>query len=272
VDCQWIEKNLEALFCDRLNEEESRLARSHIDNCAACGREARALNAIDPLIKSHFQRELEIARRPRVFHRARVFGLAGVAASVAIVLFLVLIRPTNSTSVVTPTAGFPTETPVVSNEPTRPVKEEDAIEIKRAKPEPSSPVDRKRQPPLPPVTANSPDFLVTDPAGYSHTLDEYRGRVVLIAVWSQNQTESIANIERLHRANSTNPKFRLIGVSTARQPKPANTTFPIFYNEGSKLFGAQPGEFVLLDENGTAELRGSLTKDVENLRKILQSK
>jgi hypothetical protein len=122
------------------------------------------------------------------------------------------------------------------------------------------------------VTSNSPDFLVTDPAGYSHNIEEYRGRVVVVGVWSHDQAESIANLERLYRANATNEKLRLIGVSNQHEPKPANTTFPIFYNQGSKLFGAKPGEFVLLDESGTAELRGSLVKDFDNLAKALRTK
>ena len=86
VDCRWVEKNLEALFCDSLNEEESRRARAHIENCAMCRKEAQALNAIDPLVKNYFQRELEIARRPRAIDTRRVAGLSGaVAAALAIV-------------------------------------------------------------------------------------------------------------------------------------------------------------------------------------------
>ena len=61
VDCKWVEKNLEALFCDRLNPEQDQLARRHIDSCVSCRNEVQALNAIDPLIKNHFRRELEIA-------------------------------------------------------------------------------------------------------------------------------------------------------------------------------------------------------------------
>jgi hypothetical protein len=64
-------------------------------------------------------------------------------------------------------------------------------------------------------------------------------------------------------------KFRFVGVSNARVEKPANATFPVFYNQGSKVFGARSGEFVLLDQNGGVLLRGSLTKDIENLRETL---
>src|SRR5262245_628030 len=73
VDCQWVGKNLEALFCDALTESEERLARTHIKNCTLCRNDANALNSIDPLIKSYFRRELEIARRLRVISQRKGF-------------------------------------------------------------------------------------------------------------------------------------------------------------------------------------------------------
>src|SRR4029450_6759607 len=97
VDCQWVGKNLEALFCDGLTESEERQARMHIKNCTSCRNEADAWTAIGPLIKSYFRRELEIARRPRVVHKGRVFGITGAAATVFAVLLLFLIRTTHST-------------------------------------------------------------------------------------------------------------------------------------------------------------------------------
>ena len=132
--------------------------------------------------------------------------------------------------------------------------------------------DDRRQPTAPKVTSNSPDFLVTDPAGYSHTLDEYQGHVVVIAVWRHDQSEVIANIERLYKANSANAKLRFVGVSNERRPKPAGTTFPVLYNQGSKLFGAQPGGFVVLDETGAVQTRGSLLRDFDSLSQTLRSK
>jgi hypothetical protein len=274
VDCQWVEKNLEALFSEKLGEEESRLFRAHVESCVPCRREVQALNAIDPLIKSYFQHELRIARRPRAINRARVFGLSAAAAVFAAVLVLLVMRTPQTPSVLPPVANSEPSAPVVEPPTPPPIKEHEPAEVLRSKPtagEPNATPDVRPQK-SPAVTANSPDFLVTDPAGYSHNIEEYRGRVVVVGVWSRNQAESIANLERLYRANATNTKLRLLGVSNEHEPKPTNTTFPIFYNQGSKLFGAKPGEFVLLDENGAAELRGSLVKDFDNLTKALRAK
>jgi len=64
----------------------------------------------------------------------------------------------------------------------------------------------------------------------------------------------------------------VLAVSIDQSAKPANTTFPILYNQGSKLFGAQAGDFVVLDQNGTVELRGSLVKDFDDLVRTLRAR
>src|SRR5437773_2193333 len=113
VDCQWVEKNLEALFSDGLSEEENRLARAHIENCVSCRKETQALIAIDPLIKTYFRRQLGIARRPRVARRARVLTLGGAAAAVLVVLLLLLVRMPQTTPSTGPVAVQPNPVPGV---------------------------------------------------------------------------------------------------------------------------------------------------------------
>jgi hypothetical protein len=273
VDCKWVEKNLEVLFCDGPGTEDSRVARDHIESCVSCRNEVQALNAIDPLIKHYFQLQLETARQPRTIDTRKVFGVGAAAVTlIAVLLFAVLRTP--QTTAIPPFA--PTETRIAPTEPIQPpapIKDNSEPQIERAKPSPNPglPVDRK---PLAaaPLSPDSPDFLVTDPAGYSHTLDDYRDHVLIIGVWAPDQLESAASLDRLYRTFGTNPKFRFLGVSDQQVPKPANTIFPAVYNQGSKLFGAKPGEYVLLDENGSVLERGSLLKDFEHLRLALQGK
>src|SRR5262245_43641191 len=125
VDCQWIEKNLKALFCDGLSEGDDRLARMHIDACASCRSQVQALRAIDPLIKSHFRRELEIARRPRVFHKGRVLALTGgSAALVAALSLLLLIRAPYRAPVIAPSVSAPSVAPIASVDAPAPIKTE----------------------------------------------------------------------------------------------------------------------------------------------------
>jgi hypothetical protein len=275
VDCQWVEKHLEALFSEELAEQESRAARAHIESCESCKAETQSLIAIDPVIKSYFRRELEIARRPQVIHKGRVFGLSTAAVVVVALLLMIVIRTPQPPAAVAPPSGSVANVPAPPTEPPTPtIKQNDQTSPQLAKPtpEPAAAADRVRPISSTPVTSNSPDFLVTDPAGYSHTLADFRGHVVVVGVWSRNQSESIANLERLYKSFATNPKIRFVGVPGDRQSKPDKTTFPVLYNQGSKLFGAKPGEFVLLDENGTVESRGSLVKDIDSLTKTLRGK
>lgn len=273
VDCQWIEKNLEALFCDGLNEDEKRLARAHIEICPACGREVQALHAIDPLVKTHFRRELAIARRPRVANTARIFGLSGAAVTVIAILLFVVFRAPQTNPSFTPAPAPPQTASAPATEAPPTAKENPDAEAERAKPVVGGDRVEGAKPVVsPPVPPDAPEFMVTDPAGYSHTADEYRGRVVVVGVWSPDQTEAVANLERLYKAYATNPGFRFLGVAKDRVTKPVNATFPVVYNQGSKLFGAQPGNFVLLNENGSVELRGSLVADFDALRSALQAK
>jgi len=274
VDCQWVEKNLEALFCDRLSDDEKRVAEAHIQNCASCRREVQGFNAIDPLIKNHFRREMAVARTPRVLHKGKVAGLSGAAAAVLVASLVLLVRTPQPNPVAAPIPAPPAASQVTSVNPPEPIKENPTAEPVRVKPEPApnAPGENKTPSASPAVSPNAPDFVVSDPAGYSHTLDQYRGHVVVIGVWSPDQAEAVANIERLYKTYSANPKFRFLGVASERQPKPANTTFPIVYNQGSKLFGPRSGDFVLVNETGAVELRGSLVNDFENLRRVLQAK
>src|SRR5215510_8833850 len=102
VDCQWVEKNLEAFFCDRLSESDSSLAQAHMDSCESCRKEAESLNAIDPMIKNHFRRELEIARRPRVLHKGRALGLSGAGAVVVAAMLILALRIPQAPPVLAP--------------------------------------------------------------------------------------------------------------------------------------------------------------------------
>src|SRR5262245_34552445 len=187
VDCQWIERNLEALFCDGLSEGDARLARMHIEACVSCRSQVQALRAIDPLIKSHFRRELEVARRPRVLHKGRVLALTGgAAAAVAALSLLLVIRVPYHAPVIAPIASAPGVAPIASVETPPPIKTEEPPEPVRAKPSPAPTASPDHQAPPPAVTADASDFLVTDPAGYSHSIADYRGHVVVIGVWKSD--------------------------------------------------------------------------------------
>src|SRR2546422_1001579 len=66
----------------------------------------------------------------------------------------------------------------------------------RAKPEavipnrPAAPV----QPTAPAVTEKAPEFLVTDLAGYSRSLNDFQGAVLIFGVWGSDQPKTFMNL------------------------------------------------------------------------------
>lgn len=288
TDCQWIDRNLEALFCDGLTADEDRLAREHIESCERCRKEIAELNAMDSLVKQYFEDKLAHARQPRPVPRwswlpvTKVIGLGTVAAAAIVVFILAVVprQPQATTSAPGPVAPAQVQVgPSQAVEAPPTTKRDGFVSAERAKPssaaaDASAPSQSDRvQSASSNVTvdSNAPDFIVTDPAGYSRTLEDYRGHILLIGVWETNQSASIASLERLYKTFGGNARIRFVAVSNERQSRPVNTTFPVFHNQGSRLLGAAPGEFILLDEAGTVRLRGSLVKDFEQLRDQLQA-
>jgi hypothetical protein len=280
MDCRWVENHLEAIFCDTLAEEETRIAREHIENCAACRNEVQSLMAIDPLIKKYFHAQIARAMRAgdapaRGIRRFR-WSLQTVAVAVVAVVLVLLFRIPQTNDVQTPVPAQTAAAPVSVDGPS--IDKKDSAEPnERAKPSADRLAEAdvaSRSAVLPPTsdTTNAPAFLVSDPAGYSHSIQDYRGFKTLIGVWSPEQPRSITGCERLYKAFGSDPALRFIGVSPQRSPKPRNTTFPVFSNQGSRLMDAKPGEFVLLSESGTVTMRGLLAEDFETLSKKLRER
>jgi Putative zinc-finger len=280
MDCQWVEDHLEAIFSDKLAAEENRRARQHIESCDACRNEVQALIAIDPMIKKYFRAQLLEATRAGDAPARGVRGFrwtlhAGAVALVAVVLVVLLRTP--HTDRVEPLVPVQTAaSPTVSVDAPSVNKDEAAVQNERTKPSPdqiAKPETNRRSVVSPVIPGtNAPAFLVSDPAGYAHSIQDYRGFKTLIGVWSPEMPDSIAALERLYKTFGSDPTIRFVGVSPQRAKKPAKTTFPIFSNQGSRLMGAKLGEFVLLDESGTVTLHGLLNEDFETLSKTLRAK
>lgn len=257
VDCKWIEDNGEALFCDGLTSEQDRLVRSHLESCFQCREKIADLKAIDPEIREVFKYDLAMARIPRPKRSPLLLGAAGTALAAAAILIAVNVQPppaaTQSVAPPSIAAAVPETAPV-------PKTAGSGTAGDRAKPEPSV----SAQPGVSaadaalPTEANAPEFLVSDLAGYSRTLNDYRGYTLIFGIWSADQPQTAANLEHIYKAVGANTKLRVLGVSQKREAKPAGTTFPTAFNQGSSLLGAAAGQFVVVNGNGKTVLRGNL--------------
>lgn len=279
-DCQWIETKLEGFFCENLSAEENRLVVQHLESCRACREEVDSVRSVDPLIKRLFQNDLAIARAPRRLRWSALVG-ATAAAVAAVIVVLVLRVPQPSAPVpmlsqAPPPSVVATSHTEVSSTP----KVSDPAIQDRAKPQPASPDDGVNS--AVPAASDSKasdknlpvqEFVVTDPAGYSRTLRDYRGHILIFGIWNGKQPQTVATMEKIYEVFSPNTKLRILGVAKQRQKKPASATFPIAYNQGSALLGAKDAEFLVLDGEGNVRDRGSLLQDpsaaVERIRLIL---
>ncbi len=256
VDCQWIEKNLEALFCDKLPPEQDRLARTHIEACAGCREEVRELVSIDAVIKNYLQSQIRLAKvRPRR-RSAFVYGTVTAAGLASLVIFAFVLRsPQIQPGSAPQNAPAAESAPAGSLGEISTTKKEVAGDTTRAKPQPVSAASESGRDLT--LDATAPEFLVADPAGYAHTLSDYRGFLLLFGVWSDDHPEMTIRLEQAYQQFGSNVNMRVLGIPDKRQPKPSNTTFPIAYNQGSRLLDAKPGDFVLIGKSGDVRFRGS---------------
>lgn len=283
VDCQWFNEHLEGLFCESLDANELRQASEHLNTCAKCSAEVQALRDIDPMIQRVMAYRTVQARAavlsptlnpkrgslsPRPFRIGIAFSGLALAATL---VFAVFVREGKDSKLDQPVAPASNQT-VESTEAT--TTKTDSAPTLRAKPDAAGKIAAATSPvPEAAIPENAPDFSVIDPAGYSTTLQDYRGRVVLIGVWSADQPESAQNLQRLYQAFGTRKEVRMLGISKRKQERPSGTTFPMVFNNGSKLLGAQNEDYLVVDKEGRVQMRGSLSGDsnalVSRIRKEL---
>jgi len=265
VDCQWIQENLEALSFERLSPEDDFSVRTHLESCSHCRQTLDDLKIVDPLVKRLFRENMAVARTPRRRRSPVLIGAFGTGLAAIIVLIIISAMPRSVANV--PRLESPA---VVASVPTSESagsvpKVGDLTAQDRAKPEPA-PADKPGSDETKAdVPANTADFLVADPAGYSRTLNDFRDHVLIFGVWTSAQPQTVSNLQRIYETFNKNTKLRILGVALGKETKPKSSTFPIAFNQGSALLGAKSAEFVVVDGKGAVRARGSLLGPPENV-------
>jgi hypothetical protein len=228
-----------------------------------------SFNRIDPLMRGVLQHRLALAQMAVHSNgRSRIFKLAVAGAGALAALLVVLVigmRPTQEAPV-PPVAVQP---PPISS-PAEPdgIKKNSSQEqnINLGKPLDGGPVQPAPQPHLDNALANGPEFAIVDAAGYTATLENYRGRVLLFGVVSPDQKTAVSNLEQIYEDFGSNGRVGILAVARHRDDDFRGAKFPLFFNNGSKLLGAGAGEFRLLDATGKMKLQGSLADSASIMR------
>jgi len=265
-NCQWFTSRLDAYFEETLARDVREAFDAHRASCPECERKfAQAdseISQADPVLRqvlryriAQSQAAASMNSRPRVWRLA----LAGSGLAVAALLaFGVIFREPASPP---PVAANPPAEATSTPDAVAPVKTDkvdDVSDVQRAKPEPGAPSAGAAAPNSVAVGAASPDFAVIDAAGYSASLETYRGKVLLFAVISPEHGDAVKNLQGLYAAFGANPDLRVLGILT--KPGVTVSGFPVFYNHGSRLLGVEEGQFLLADPSGKTVLKGVLNE------------
>jgi hypothetical protein len=264
-DCQWFNSKIEGYFCESLSPEEVEGATEHLRSCLNCRNEVQGLRAMDPLVKQLFEFRMAKANAATITPPRKVMwlrlGFAGATVSLAAVLMFVLLsHETRHAESIASAAPATVERSAPAESPAD--KASTAADIVRAKPDaPDEKALAKAPSAEIPIPKNAPEFQIMDAAGYSTGLQDYRGRVLLVGVWNYDRPEAAENLQQLYQTFGERLDVRFLGVSRRNQNRLPNTTFPIFFNNGSRLFDANNSEFLIVDKDGKVQMRGELAGD-----------
>jgi len=277
-DCQWFNSNIEGYFCETLNPEELECASEHLRSCLNCRNEVQGLRAVDPLVKQLFQFRMERMGRARTDTLAPHKGMwlrlsfAGAIVSMAALLMFVVLypgtqRPESIATNVPPTVQSQRSVESQNDKIPGPA---DVVRVKTDAPDEKTPA--KTIAVEIPVPADAPEFQIMNAEGYSRSLQDYRGRTLLVGIWTSEQPEAAENLQQIYQAFGARPELRILGVSRRNQDRQPNTTFPVFFNNGSRLFDARNSEFVIVDKESRIQMRGELTGDAKAITAKVKAK
>ena len=269
-DCKFVESNLEDFLTDQADAATQGRLEQHLETCKGCRDEVAGYEEVDRRVGVYFDRQVAIANAGRSV-RVGTFAAASVMAGVALVA-LVLWLPGSSDQ---PVVSVPmaSESPATGEAVVDEVaKATDLPATSRAKPATDSGEGNLSETietieTIEPMTSGGEvaapldqAFAVTDPAGYSYTMSDFSGSVMVIAVFDE-QSSGVPAFQQAYDAFGATPNLRFLGVTLTPSSQPDGVTFPVMLNRGSSLVGTPAGEFVVVTAEGKVHTRGSLEND-----------
>lgn len=263
TDCQWVERQLEDYLCGQSDPQTQTRIEAHAEACEACRAELDGFQEVDRLVSSYYQQQLERAHRPPRFAPGWVARGAALAGAGAIVLALGVGLPWTADQPMGPGAGQSAMSAATGSPSDGGTKDPATDEANRAKPGIGEPAgDAVGAGPALDLTGTAvatSDFSVMDPAGYAVSLADYRGTVLVFAVFDESG-DGAAAFQQAYESFGTSGDVRMLGVASDSRSRPAGVTFPLGVNSGSTLLGAEAVEFVVVTREGEVYMRGSLTE------------
>ena len=257
-DCQWVESRLEDFLADSAPPEVRIRIESHLDTCTACRQEVEGYRKVDNLVRSHFEHQLARAESGTnlSFRPLRVAGaFAGTGGLVlAVWLGMGVSEPMPAPSL--EEAGI---SPTGVEDPL--LKAEEEADILRAKPTEEEAVPGldlltpARETVARPAAEAMRSFYVTDAAGYTRTLADYSGSILVLGVFGDGGQDAFENA---YASYGTDTRFSFVGVTSTTDQRAEGITFPLLVNRGSSLLETPASGFTIVAPDGEIYRRGSL--------------
>ena len=268
-DCQWVESRLMDFLSDSADLDVRTRIDSHLETCHTCRNEVEGYGEIDKRVRAYFDHQLALAEGGGRLS-FRPMRLAGAFAGVGVVAIALWMGMGTSELELPPALEEATLAATAVDDSVLKALEE--TDVLRAKPEESTAIPdqdlRTAEPnavaaPSPDVTG---DLYVTDAVGYSQTLADYSGSILVLGVF--DETGHFA-FEEAHAAYGTDARFSFVGVSLNPNTLPETITFPLMSNRGSSLLGTPAGAFTIVGPDGAIHRRGLF--EVDSLVDVLGS-
>jgi hypothetical protein len=268
-DCQWVESRLEDYLFGSAGSEARTRIESHLGTCSTCRKEVEGYAEIDNRVRAYFGHQLARAERGTLLS-LRPMRLAAAFAGVgtiALALWVGMGMPDSEFAPALEEAALADATyegPVL--------KTTEGTEVLRAKPAEGEAIPELDFPATGPIALAAPfpevsgDFYVTDAAGYSQTLADYSGSILVLGVFNKNRHNAF---EEAHAAYGRDARIKFVGVSLNSDLRPDSINFPLMANRGSSLLETPAGAFTIVGPDGTIFRRGLF--DVDSLVDVLGS-
>jgi hypothetical protein len=250
--CDWIESRIEDLVSD--DPRLDRVIGEHTSGCASCRRQVDTYLEVGRLLGACFHQRAVEARRAATAPRlpARLVLAAAVLGAVLLAVWFGVLGG-SARIAVDSASGVPTGPSAIEAGPDR---------AKPSDGEPEASLIPGEVAPPPPADIR---FYVMDATGYVHTLDEFRGSVVVMGVL-EGGAEAGLKLGRLYESIPPRADLRFLAVGLDAMPAAEVRGIPLMVNRGSTLLETAAGEFAILTREGQVHSRGTLSDpDFEDL-------
>lgn len=277
VDCKWVDSNIVEILSDEIDPDRKVDLEKHLGACNRCQNEIADHKQIDHLVIAHMEKQTALAYvAPQLRLSNKKLTRAAVALAATLAIGIILSLPFDGNQKPSSEISNSLKPPLLHG-PQANIQMDKALKLagpERAKPGIDSisseafqnETQKMSEEDLEP---SDPHFFVTDAAGYSYSLGDFAGSILIFAVFDGSYANT-GRFQEVHDLYVLKSNIKTLGIAReANADRPLGITFPLMTNQGSSLLDSLPGEVLVVGPDGLPYRRGSLSDN--NLLEMLSS-